>query len=45
MAIVALQIFFPDWVYRRLADGLIAWSRGAVWSRAERLARPRAALH
>jgi glycosyltransferase involved in cell wall biosynthesis len=43
MAVVALQIFFPDWVYRRLADGLIAWSRGAVWSRAERLARPRGA--
>jgi glycosyltransferase involved in cell wall biosynthesis len=45
MAVVALQIFFPDWVYRWLADGLVAWSGGAVWSRTERLARPRAALH
>jgi glycosyltransferase involved in cell wall biosynthesis len=44
MAVIALQIFFPDWMYRRLADSLIAWSRGAVWSRAERNARPRAVL-
>jgi glycosyltransferase involved in cell wall biosynthesis len=33
---IFLQIFFPDWLYRRIADGLIALSKGAVWSRAER---------
>jgi glycosyltransferase involved in cell wall biosynthesis len=35
-AVVFLQIFFPDWLYRRVADGVIALFRGAVWSRAER---------
>jgi glycosyltransferase involved in cell wall biosynthesis len=35
-AVVFLQIFFPDWLYRRIADGLIALFKGAVWSRAER---------
>jgi glycosyltransferase involved in cell wall biosynthesis len=36
--VVFLQIFFPDWLYRRIADGAIALFRGAVWSRAERAA-------
>jgi glycosyltransferase involved in cell wall biosynthesis len=35
-AIVFLQIFFPDRLYRRLADGAIALFRGAVWSRGEK---------
>jgi hypothetical protein len=35
-AIVFLQIFFPDRLYRRLADAAISLSRGAVWSRGER---------
>lgn len=35
-AVVFLQIFFPDWLYRRVADGAIALTKGAVWSRAER---------
>jgi glycosyltransferase involved in cell wall biosynthesis len=34
--IIFLQIFFPDWLYRRVADGVIALFKGAVWSRAER---------
>ena len=34
--VVFLQIFFPDWLYRRVADGVIALFRGVVWSRAER---------
>lgn len=33
---VFLQIFLPDGLYRRLADGVIVFLRGAVWSRAER---------
>jgi glycosyltransferase involved in cell wall biosynthesis len=41
-AVIFLQIFFPDRLYRRLADGAIGTFRGAVWSRAERL-RPRIA--
>jgi glycosyltransferase involved in cell wall biosynthesis len=36
-AIIFLQIFFPDRLYRRLADGIIALFRGAVWSRREKL--------
>jgi len=35
-ATVFLQIFFPDRLYRRLADRAIALTRGAVWSRGER---------
>jgi glycosyltransferase involved in cell wall biosynthesis len=35
-AVVFLQIFFPDWLYRRVADAAIALFKGAVWSRAER---------
>jgi len=41
--IVGLQIFFPDRLYRWLADNTIAKFRGAVWSRMERGAvEPRA---
>ena len=36
-ATIFLQIFFPDWLYRRVADGAIALFKGAVWSRAERM--------
>jgi hypothetical protein len=36
-ATIFLQIFFPDWLYRRVADGMIALFKGAVWSRAERM--------
>ena len=39
-ATIFLQIFFPDWLYRRVADGVIALFKGAVWSRAERSAAP-----
>jgi len=42
-AVIVLQIFFPDWLYRRLVDSLVELFRGAVWSRAERLARQPAA--
>jgi glycosyltransferase involved in cell wall biosynthesis len=42
-AIVGLQIFFPDRLYRWLADNAIAKFRGAVWSHMEQGAvRPRA---
>jgi hypothetical protein len=34
-AIVFLQIFFPDRLYRWLADNVIAKYRGAVWSRTD----------
>lgn len=34
-AVIFLQIFFPDHIYRRIADGLIGYFRGRVWSRAE----------
>jgi hypothetical protein len=34
-AIVFLQIFFPDRLYRWLADSVVAKYRGAVWSRAD----------
>jgi len=37
--VVFLQIFFPDTVYRALADCVIGGLRGAVWSRAERMPR------
>jgi glycosyltransferase involved in cell wall biosynthesis len=36
-ATIFLQIFFPDWLYRRVTDGMIALFKGAVWSRAERM--------
>jgi glycosyltransferase involved in cell wall biosynthesis len=39
-ATIFLQIFFPDWLYRRVADGAIALFKGAVWSRSERGAMP-----
>jgi glycosyltransferase involved in cell wall biosynthesis len=39
-AIVFLQIFFSDNLYRWLADNLIAKYRGAVWSRTDRTALP-----
>jgi hypothetical protein len=39
-ATICLQIFFPDWLYRRVADGMIALFKGAVWSRSERGAMP-----
>jgi len=43
-AIVFLQIFFPDRLYRALADFAIMRFRGAVWSRGEkRDLRPRIA--
>jgi glycosyltransferase involved in cell wall biosynthesis len=35
-ATIFLQLFFPDRLYRRLADRVIARFNGAVWSRAER---------
>jgi len=34
-ATIFLQIFCPDRMYRRIADGVIARLKGAVWSRAE----------
>jgi hypothetical protein len=43
-AIVFLQIFFSDRLYRALADGAISLFRGAVWSRGEKEGlRPRVA--
>jgi glycosyltransferase involved in cell wall biosynthesis len=39
-ATICLQIFFPDWLYRRVADGMIALFKGAVWSRSERGTMP-----
>jgi glycosyltransferase involved in cell wall biosynthesis len=36
--IVFLQIFFPDRLYRWLADNVIAKYRGAVWSRSDQAA-------
>jgi glycosyltransferase involved in cell wall biosynthesis len=41
-ATVFLQIFFSDRNYRLLADSLIAWRRGAVWSHSGRPVKPRA---
>lgn len=38
-AVIALQIFFPDWLYRRLVDSVVEQFRGAVWSRADRAVR------
>jgi len=43
-AIIFVQIFFPDRLYRRLADVAIGLFRGAVWSRKEtRSLKPRIA--
>jgi hypothetical protein len=43
-AIIFLQIFFPDRLYRRLADAAIGMFHGAVWSRKEtRALKPRIA--
>lgn len=36
--VIFLQIFTPDYVYRSLADKVIALFRGRVWSRADRVA-------
>jgi glycosyltransferase involved in cell wall biosynthesis len=38
-AVIFLQIFFPDWAYRRLVNSIVSLFRGAVWSRAD--AQPR----
>jgi glycosyltransferase involved in cell wall biosynthesis len=38
-AIVLLQIFTSDRFYRHLADWIIAWRRGRIWSRGDRVAR------
>ena len=35
--VVFLQIFFPDSVYRKMVNFVVARLRGAVWSRAERM--------
>jgi glycosyltransferase involved in cell wall biosynthesis len=42
-ATIFLQIFFSDRSYRRFADAVIAWRRGAVWSHSTRAAKPRTA--
>jgi glycosyltransferase involved in cell wall biosynthesis len=43
-AVIFLQIFFPDRLYRRLADAAIGTLHGAVWSRKEtRSLKPRIA--
>jgi glycosyltransferase involved in cell wall biosynthesis len=39
-AVIFLQIFFPDPLYRKLADAVIGWSRGAVWSHSARAVKP-----
>jgi glycosyltransferase involved in cell wall biosynthesis len=39
-AVIFLQIFCPDWMYRRLADTTVSVLRGAVWSRADRRVAP-----
>jgi glycosyltransferase involved in cell wall biosynthesis len=41
---IFLQIFVPDRIYRRLADGLVTLFKGAVWSQGERGAPPRAQI-
>jgi glycosyltransferase involved in cell wall biosynthesis len=35
---IFLQLFVPDRIYRRLADGIVTLFKGAVWSQAERSA-------
>jgi len=39
-AVIFLQIFCPDSLYRRLADTVIGFFRGAVWSRSARAIKP-----
>ncbi len=39
-AVIFVQIFCPDSLYRKIADAVIAWSRGAVWSRSARATKP-----
>jgi glycosyltransferase involved in cell wall biosynthesis len=36
-AVIFLQIFFPDWAYRRFADFFVHVFHGAVWARSDRL--------
>jgi glycosyltransferase involved in cell wall biosynthesis len=36
--VIFLQIFTPDYVYRRLADSVVTMFRGHVWSRSDRAA-------
>jgi glycosyltransferase involved in cell wall biosynthesis len=38
-AVIFLQIFFPDWAYRRLVDFIVLIFHGAVWSRSDRFVR------
>lgn len=38
-AMIFLQIFFPDVLYRWLVDGYVRLRRGAVWAKSERLPR------